>query len=86
METGTSSLMSTSEPAEATSPARVKISGRPAATSAPKATTRIARVTGQENISDFRVGIEVGLVAKSGPQHRGARRVDLDAVTGERLD
>ena len=31
METGTSSLMSTSEPAEATSPARVRISGSPAA-------------------------------------------------------
>ena len=55
METGTSWLISTREPAEATSPARVRISGSPAATSAPKASTRIARVTGQENISDFSI-------------------------------
>ena len=47
--------MSTSEPAEATRPARVRISGRPAATRAPKASTRMARVTGQENISDFSI-------------------------------
>ena len=55
METGTKWLIRTSEPAEATSPARVSSSGSPAATSAPKARTRIARVTGQENISDFSI-------------------------------
>ena len=55
IETGTRSLISTSEPAEATSPARVSTSGRPAATRAPNASTRIARVTGQENISDFSI-------------------------------
>src|SRR3546814_1960818 len=55
METGTSSLIRTSEPADATRPARVRISGRPAATRAPKASTRIARVTGQETISDFSI-------------------------------
>ena len=55
IETGTSSLISTREPAEATSPARVRISGRPAATSAPKASTRMASVTGQESISDFSI-------------------------------
>ena len=55
METGTTWLISTREPAEATRPARVRISGSPAATRAPKASTRIARVTGQENISDFSI-------------------------------
>ncbi len=55
METGTSSLISTREPAEATNPARVRNSGRPAATSAPKASTRMAIVTGQETISDLSI-------------------------------
>ncbi len=55
METGTSSLISTSEPAEATSPARVRISGSPAATRAPKASTRMARVTGHDSISDLSI-------------------------------
>ena len=55
METGTRWLIRTSEPAEATSPARVRISGSPAATSAPKASTRIASVIGQETISDFSI-------------------------------
>ena len=53
METGTSSLMRTSEPAEATRPDRVRMSGSPAATSAPNASTRMASVTGQESISDL---------------------------------
>jgi len=48
METGTNWLMSTSDPAEAPSPDRVRISGSPAATRAPKARARMARVTGQE--------------------------------------
>lgn len=55
IETGISSLISTSEPAEATRPARVRISGRPAATRAPKASTRIASVTGQETISEVSI-------------------------------
>ena len=55
METGTSSLMSTREPAEAISPARVRIRGSPAATRAPKASTRIASVTGQDTSSDFSI-------------------------------
>ena len=42
-----------SEPAAATSPTIVSISGRPAATSEPNASTRIASVTGQEISSDF---------------------------------
>ncbi len=53
IETGTSSLMRTSEPAEATNPASVRSSGRPAATRAPNASTRIAMVTGHENSSDL---------------------------------
>ncbi len=55
IETGTTWLISTSDPAEATRPARVRISGSPAATSAPKARTRIASVTGHESISDFSI-------------------------------
>ncbi len=55
IDTGTSSLMSTREPAEATSPARVRISGSPAATRAPNASTRMAMVTGQETISDLSI-------------------------------
>jgi hypothetical protein len=55
METGTSSLINTREPAEATRPARVRISGRPAATRAPKARTKIAMVTGHDTISDFSI-------------------------------
>ena len=55
METGTSWLISTSDPADATRPDRVSSSGSPAATSAPKARTRIARVTGHENSSDLSI-------------------------------
>ena len=42
-----------SEPAAATSPTIVSISGSPAATSEPNASTRIASVTGHEISSDF---------------------------------
>jgi hypothetical protein len=42
-----------SEPAAATNPAIVSISGSPAATSDPNASTRMASVTGQEISSDF---------------------------------
>jgi hypothetical protein len=45
------------EPAAATSPASVSINGRPAATSEPNASTRIAIVTGQENSSDFIIAV-----------------------------
>ncbi len=55
IETGTNWLISTRDPADATSPASVRISGRPAATSAPKASTRIASVTGHEYSSDFSI-------------------------------
>ena len=62
METGTRWLISTSEPAEATSPARVSSSGSPAATSEPKARTRMARVTGQENISEFSIASRLAVL------------------------
>ena len=41
------------DPAAAARPMIVSISGRPAATSEPKAISRIASVTGQETTSDF---------------------------------
>ena len=62
IETGTSWLISTSDPAEATRPARVRTSGSPAASRAPNARTRIARVTGQENISDFSIASRLALL------------------------
>src|SRR4051794_6711671 len=52
MDTGTNSLISTRHPAEATSPASVSTSGRPAARRAPNASTRISIVTGQEYSSE----------------------------------
>src|SRR3954447_9780252 len=55
IETGVSSLTSTNDPADATRPARVSVRGSPAATSAPKARTRMAMVTGQDNISDLSI-------------------------------
>src|SRR4249919_3130874 len=55
IDTGLSSLMSTSDPADATSPAMVNVNGRPAATRAPNARTRIAIVTGHDSISDFSI-------------------------------
>src|SRR5574338_204627 len=44
-------------PAEAIRPTIVKSSGRPAATSEPKASTRIAIVTGHEKSSDFIIAL-----------------------------
>ena len=55
IDTGTISLISTRAPAEATSPAKVSRSGRPAATKVPKAITRIARVTGHDSISEVSI-------------------------------
>ena len=48
-----------SEPAEATRPRIVSISGRPAATSEPKASTRMTSVTGQLNSSDFIIAVRL---------------------------
>ena len=50
-EIGVIWFRSTRPPADATKPATVSRSGKPAATSDPKARTMIARVTGQENSS-----------------------------------
>ncbi len=55
IEIGETSVPRKSSPAEATSPTMVSISGRPAATSEPKASTRIAIVTGQEMSSDLSI-------------------------------
>ena len=46
-------------PAEATSPRIVSISGRPAATSEPNASSRITSVTGQESSSDFIIALRL---------------------------
>ena len=59
MDTGTKRLTITSDPADATSPARVSSSGSPAATSAPKARTRMARVTGHENSSEVSIALRL---------------------------
>ena len=55
IEIGETSVPRKSRPAEAISPTMVSISGRPAATSEPKASTRIAMVTGQEMNSDLSI-------------------------------
>ncbi len=51
-----------SRPAEATSPRIVSSRGRPAATSEPNASTRIASVTGQEKSSDFIIAERLALL------------------------
>ena len=53
IETSATCAARKSEPAAATSPRIVSISGSPAATSDPNASTRIASVTGHEISSDF---------------------------------
>ena len=50
-------VSSASRPAEATSPRIVSSSGSPAATSEPKARTRMTIVTGQEKSSDFIIAV-----------------------------
>ena len=55
-------VSSDSSPAEATSPRIVSISGRPAATSEPKASTRITSVTGQEKSSDFIIALRFAVL------------------------
>ena len=53
IDTGVKWSISTRVPAEAASPATVSRSGSPAATSVPKASTRMPRVTGQDSSSDL---------------------------------
>ena len=55
IEIGETSVPRKSRPAEAIRPTMVSINGRPAATSEPKASTRIAMVTGQEMNSDLSI-------------------------------
>ena len=57
MEMSSSWVPRYSEPAEATRPRIVSISGSPAATSEPKASSRIPSVTGQEISSDFIIAV-----------------------------
>src|SRR5512133_2893652 len=52
-------VRSASNPAEASRPSIVSSSGRPAATREPKASTRIASVTGQEKSSDFIIAVRL---------------------------
>ena len=51
-----------SDPAEATRPRIVSISGSPAATSEPKASTRITIVTGQLNSSDLIIAVRLAVL------------------------
>ena len=51
-----------STPALATKPVMVSISGRPAATSDPNASTRIARVTGQLNSSERIIAVRLAVL------------------------
>ena len=55
-------VSSASAPAEATRPRIVSSSGSPAATRAPKASTRIAIVTGQEKSSDFSIALRLAVL------------------------
>ncbi len=79
IETGAISVARKSTPAEATRPAIVSISGRPAATSEPKASTRIASVTGQEMTSDFSIAF---LFASLKSDHMPAAPVRLASTPG----
>ena len=49
-------------PAAVMRPARVSSRGSPAATSEPKASTRMARVTGHESISDFIIAVRLAVL------------------------
>ena len=72
-------VSSASSPAEATRPRIVSISGSPAATSEPKASTRMTSVTGQEKSSDFIIAVRLARVEVA-PHPGGAGQRDADAV------
>ena len=55
-------VSSASRPAEATRPRIVSISGSPAATSEPNASTRMIIVTGQEKSSDFIIAVRFAVL------------------------
>ncbi len=62
IETSSNRVARYSDPAEATSPRIVSISGSPAATSEPKASTRITIVTGQLKSSDFIIAVRLAVL------------------------
>ena len=72
-----------SEPAEATRPRMVSISGSPAATSEPNASSRMASVTGQEISSDFIIAVLLASLKSDHMPGRAGQR-DLHAVGGQR--
>ena len=82
IEIGAISVARKRTPAEATRPTIVSISGRPAATSEPKARTRIASVTGQEMTSDFSIA---SLLASLKSDHMPAAPVRLVSTLARRL-
>ena len=55
-------VSSASRPADVTRPRIVSINGSPAATSEPKASTRMIIVTGQENSSDFIIAVRLAVL------------------------
>ena len=77
IEIGEISVPRKSTPAEAIRPTMVSISGKPAATSEPKASTRIAIVTGQEMSSDLSIASRF---ARLKSDHIAAAPVTLTAT------
>ncbi len=79
IEIGASRVPRKRTPAEAIRPTIVSISGRPAATSEPKARTRIASVTGQEISSDFSIASRLASLKSD---HMPAAPVRLASTPG----
>ena len=84
IETGTSSLISTSEPAEATSPARVRMQRQPGGDERAEGEHQDGQGDRPGHELRLQHRVEVGLVEVA-PQQRGAGRVHLDGVGGEVL-
>ncbi len=61
-DTGISSVIKYNDPAVATRPRIVSISGSPAATSAPNASTRMISVTGHETSSEWSIAFRLALL------------------------
>ena len=78
-------VSSASRPAEATRPRIVSSSGSPAATSEPKARTRIASVTGQEKSSGLHHRLRFASL-KSAPHAGGAGQRDRTPVADRRAE
>ena len=71
-----------SVPAEATSPRIVSISGRPAATSEPNASSRITSVTGQERSSDFIIALRLATLKSDHMPEAPVRLTCTPSVAG----